>query len=317
MAQAALLKQTQVAIHHVVGLLDVHRLMNDGKIPPELLPDLTALCCACEVEASTEEAIPLAAKGHIRSVDEIPLNVKNQIAALRCDAPKTAAEPAQQQQLVAAQPPTFPAQPATPELSNNEYKLLSAASEAVSSNLTSYLREQSAATLATCKMQTELHAAFLAANTAVTVSISDAIRDTTMHNTDAMGAAYSRSNKSQLDVARHGFGLDELLDEQPLNPSEAEAQVAEPLEYDAGASERANLFAHAKHTSTVLGDTANHIATAKKEAVIAVMACFEAMMITISDSFHGASDKNQDSQNELFEKNAAAQMHLFEALRNP
>ena len=80
MAQAALLKQTQGAIHHVVGLLDVHRLMNDGKIPPELLPDLMALCCACEVEASTEEAIPLAAKEHIRSMDD--LNLKNQLAAL-------------------------------------------------------------------------------------------------------------------------------------------------------------------------------------------------------------------------------------------
>ena len=172
MASAALQKQIRASIDHTNGLLDVLRIMHDGKIPPELLLDLPALRCACEVEMSTEEAIPLAAKEHIRSMDEIDLNLKNQLAALRCDAPKTAAEPAQQQQLVAAQPPTFPAQPATPELSNNEYKLLSAASEAVSSNLTSCLREQSAATLATCKMQTELHAAVLAANTAVTKSIS-------------------------------------------------------------------------------------------------------------------------------------------------
>lgn len=313
MASAALQKQIRASIDHTNGLLDVLRIMHDGKIPPELLLDLPALRCACEVEMSTSESVTLAAKEHIRSMDD--LNFKNQITALRCDAPRAAAEPAQQ--LVVLQPSTFPAQPATPELSDNEYKLLSAASEAVCSISKSYAREQSATTLATSKMLRELAVASCATISRVTECISDAIRDTTMHTQDAMSAAHNFHAKIQLDVARHGFGLDGLLDERPLNPSEAEAQVAEPLEYDAGASERANLFAHAKHTSTVLAGTANHIATEKKEAV---MACFEAMRITISDSVgaqRGAAEKNQDSQNELFEKNAAAQMQLFEALRNP
>ena len=105
MDQAALQKAIQTSIDHTAVLLDAHRSLHDGKIPPELLPDLTAMRCTWEVEASTEEAVTLAAKEHIRSMDD--LNLKNQLAALRCDAPKTAAEPAQQQQLVAAQPPTL------------------------------------------------------------------------------------------------------------------------------------------------------------------------------------------------------------------
>ena len=138
-----------------------------------------------------------------------------------------------------------------------------------------------------------------------------------MRNNAAICAAHDRSNKSLLNVARHGLGLDELLDEQPLNPSEAEAQVAEPLEYDAGASERANLFAHAKHTSTVLAATANHIATEKKEAVMHNVTEIKLTNEGSVERQRLASDHNQDSQNELFEKNAAAQLQLFEALRNP
>ena len=98
MDQAALQKAIQTSIDHTAVLLDAHRSLHDGKIPPEMLPDWTALLCRCEVEASTSESVTLAAKEHIRSMDD--LNLKNQLAALRCDAPKTAAEPAQQ--LVAA-----------------------------------------------------------------------------------------------------------------------------------------------------------------------------------------------------------------------
>ena len=316
MAQAALLKQTQVAIHNVVGLLDVHRLMNDGKIPPELLPDLTALCCACEVEASTEEAIPLAVKGHIRSMDEIPLNVKNQIAALRCDAPKTAAEPAQQQQLVAAQPPTFPAQPATPELSNNEYKLLSAASEAVSSNLTSYLREQSAATLATCKMQTELHAAFLAANTAVTVSISDAIRDTTMHNTDAMGAAYSRSNKSQLDVARHGLGLEQTLEPSTVPDATGGAAAPAPQHVPEQHSAVPDLYMVASKICRGLSEDAKQMSSDLAYYSIELQTAIgQAHRDTLS-SLGQVQKFHDQSQLKTYDASAEAQIALFNSVKN-
>ena len=314
MASAALQKQIRVSIDHTNGLLDVLRTMHDGKIPPELLLDLPALRCACEVEMSTEEAIPLAAKGHIRPMDEIPLNVKNQIAALRCDAPKTAAEPAQQ--LVAAQPPTFPAQPATPELSNNEYKLLLAASEAVSSNLTSCLREQSATTLATSKMQRELHAAVLAANTAVTKCISDAIRDTTMHNTAAMSAAYSQSNNSQLDVARHGLGLEQTLEPSTVPDATGGAAAPAPQHVPEQHSAVPDLYMVASKICRGLSEDAKQMSSDLADYSIELQAAIgEAHRDTLSSL--GQTQKFHDqSQLKTCDASAEAQIALFNSLKN-
>jgi len=314
MDQAALQKAIQTSIDHTAVLLDAHRSLHDGKIPPELLPDLTAMRCTWEVEASTEEAVTLAAKEHIRSMDD--LNLKNQLAALRCDAPKTAAEPAQQQQLVAAQPPTFPAQPATPELSNNEYKLLSAASEAVSSNLTSYLREQSAATLATSKMQRELHAAVLAANTAVTKCISDAIQDTTMHNTDAMGTAYDRSNKSQLNVARHGLGLEQTLEPSTVPDATGGAAAPAPQHVPEQHSAVPDLYMVASKIRRGLSEDAKQMSSDLADYSIELQAAIGEVHRDTLSSLGQTQQFHDQSQLKTYDASAEAQIALFNSVKN-